>query len=155
MHAATGLDDTSNRAKTASLRLLEIADLDLRRDGMLILGDQSEPGEAGCYIGDRSRDTSVHQADLLLMFDAEFDHCLHIPWLDHRQVAVDVFHEFLTVQMIPDDLTESRGLWRVLHATKILPQKSCHPGIFVPKFTLRIQGGRDDRWRMERVTIAA
>lgn len=119
MHGASGFDHASNGAESVTEALGEVTDLDLGRDRVFILAHQGKAGKSGGNIGDRGRHAAMDEAELLLVYLAQFDRRLNVSGLDHRQLAADVFHEFLTVQVVSDDLPKPRGLRCEVHGAKI------------------------------------
>ncbi len=120
MHVRTGFYDTSNRTEPLAPSLAEIGAFELSRDGMLVRANQCEPRKAGGDVGDRCRDSTVHQTQLLLVFGAEFDLGFYMSWLDEREHAADVLHELLALEVAQDGLAEVGVLGSEFHATKIV-----------------------------------
>ncbi len=119
MHGASGFYHPSDSAEALADGFLEVADLDLGGHRVFVLPYQREAGKAGGNIGNGGRYAAMDEADLLLVYLGQVDHGFHVAGLDHGELAADVFHELLTVQMVPDDLSESRCFRDEFHGAKI------------------------------------
>lgn len=119
VHGCTGFYDTSDCTQALAPSLAEVRAFKLSRHGVLLWSHQGEPCKAGSNVGDGSSNPTMDKAQLLLMLGSELNLGLHMSWLDEREHAADVLHEFLTFEVTQDRFAEVWVLDDEFHSAKL------------------------------------